>query len=608
MGLTINRLFTLSLAFLSLGCLPLSTYAAIPWRTERYTHFSQGEDLRGLLRSFVAAQGVNGVINESINATVSGNFEGMSPQTFFDGMVSANSLVWFYDGTNLYIDPASEVRTQALQLPYVSADKLIEAAKEIHYEASSWSVSRVAQAGIVQISGPALFVNKLTELAMALNTGLTEKDSIRVFPLKYAWAQDTNIAYQGQSVTVPGVAAQLQQLMFGQSGPSSSGSATTIGGTLSTPKPVNSQMTSMTALGGLPLNNTPPSSTATNSPDNAKNPPAAQGNPSSNASIQANVQLNALVIRDSLGRMALYEDAIALLDRPVPIIEITVSIVDVNTQYTRELGNRLFQISKTGGSNTFDIGIGPSGGDGKSSSTSSTPANIGLSAGFSGTVSAYKFVEAIRALEADNHAQTLSRPSVLTLDNTEAVIDRQQTFYVPISSQYAASLFNVNSGTVLRVTPHLIEDKGHRKVKLLVNIQDGSIDFTVPVNGMPTVSQSSVTTQAVVQEGQGLLIAGQYNKSDQKGDSGLPFINQIPLIGLLFGTKSKSQTTAERMYLITPKLIDLDEIPQEPYKQFFQSPLETEKALFKRVPDSYSVFDSEDNQALVHPDNARNHS
>lgn len=565
---------------------------AIPWSSNEYHHFCQGEDLKNLLIHFIAQQGINGIINPNIKGNISGNFNHMAPQVFFDGMMAANGLVWFYDGNNLYIDPASEVKTQSLQLPYVSIERLVEATHALRYQASNWSISPIPIAGLIQISGPSKFVDKIAELAVTLNTGLTEKDTIRLFPLKYAWAQDTTIAYQGQTLTVPGIATQLQQLMFGQSTTTSNtnNNDKSASSTLSAANKVQTQKTPLTPLGNLP-NAANPADDYNKSENNDK---PTQGVPSSHANIQANVPLNAIIIRDSLGRMPIYEEAIALLDRPVPIIEITVSIVDVDTQYTRELGNQLFALSKTTGNKLFDFAVGPSGRSTDASTSSVSigaantvnPANIA----FRGTVNAYKFAEAIRALEGNDHAKTLSRPSVLTLDNTEAVIDRQQTFYVQISSQYATNLFNVDAGTVLRVTPHYIEDGDQKKVKLLVKIQDGAINFSQPVNEMPTVSQSSVSTQAVVHEGQGLLIAGQYRQNHEKGESGIPFLSRIPIIGALFGTQTKTQSTAERMYLITPKLINLDDIPQEPYNQYFQPPERIQESPTVVTSTSYSTI------------------
>jgi type III secretion protein C len=580
-----NRFFYLSLFFWCAH--PLNLTAAIPWNPEPYTHYSHGEDLKSLLSSFCATQGINAVISPEVKGSISGTFVHEDPKAFFEGMTQANALVWFYDGNHMYIDTSSNVTAQTIQVPYVDADQLQRYSKSLGYECSRGFIQAIPEAGLIQISGPAKYVASVAALASQLSIGLADKDVFRSFPLKYAWAQDTTVAYQGGSVTVPGVASQLQKLMF-QDGNNDSDSTEIVKNTgrLGTP---------MRAQSLTPGNNADPKAAADQGQKDSKTNSQKWASP--NASIYADVAHNAVTVRDSAGRIPLYEEAIAMLDQPVSLIEITVSIVDVGTQFTSELGNRLFGLSKTvNGAEKFNIGFSPTGGasDGSDNLFENNPANIGLTSNFSGTVSAYRFTEAIKVLEANNRAQTLSRPSVLTLDNTEAIIDRQQTFYITTSGQYSTDLFNVNAGTILRVTPHLIEESGKNKVKLLVNIQDGSIDYTTQVNSIPTVSQSSVTTQAIVTEGEGLLIAGQYNKSNQKGSTGIPILRNIPLIGALFGTKTKEFSTAERMYLITPKVIHLDQHLKEEHKQYFSSPDDLREKEFEPNGTSYTALKSEE--------------
>lgn len=557
--------------------------AQIPWSKETYTHYSKAESLSSLLNGFFASQGINSVIGQGVNAILSGNFIHQDPKTFFEGMAQANSLVWFYDGNHIYIDDSTKVTTQTVQLPYVTAQQLKYYIEGLGYEASKSSITSIEEAGLIQISGPIKFVQEVMVLAQNLSGGLAEKDVFRSFPLKYAWAQDTSVAYQGGRLTVPGVASQLQALMFkGNTNNSNSSDVATVGGTMGVPQRGKSL---------TPNNNLNPDSSKSNTSSDNKDDVTQLASP--NASIQADVAHNAVTVRDSAGRMPLYEDAVAMLDRPVSIIEITVSIVDVGTQFTSELGNRLFSLEKTiDGNSIWSVKTGLSGSqfNNTTGDLTNNPANIGLGGTFKGTVSAYKFAEAIKALESNNQAQTLSRPSVLTLDNTEAVIDRQQTFYVTTSGQYSTDLFNVNAGTVLRVTPHLIKENNKNKVKLLVNIQDGSIDYDTQVNAIPTVSQSTVTTQAIVTEGEGLLIAGQYNKSDKKGSSGIPILSRLPLIGHLFGTKTRGYSTAERMYLITPKVINIDEGALEEHKQYFESPQKLNYERFESASTSYATL------------------
>ena len=61
-------------------------------------------------------------------------------------------------------------------------------------------------------------------------------------------------------------------------------------------------------------------------------------------------------------------------------------------------------------------------------------------------------------LESEQQARTLGMPSVLTFDNVEATLEDTTTSYIKVEGKDAADLFKVEAGTVLQVTPHIVED------------------------------------------------------------------------------------------------------------------------------------------------------
>ncbi|HQU09334.1 MAG: EscC/YscC/HrcC family type III secretion system outer membrane ring protein, partial [Verrucomicrobia bacterium 21-51-4] len=383
------------------------------------------------------------------------------------------------------------------------------------------------------------------------------------------------------SVTVPGVATLLTNLMFGTASPDGSGglNARPFGSSTSTPE---KQQALSPVVGGSYPNPQVNVNVASASPVEASR--VNKSNtintaPSNNASIQCDTRLNAIVIRDSEDRMVLYSQTIAQLDRPVSLIEINAAIVDIDSAYLQDLGNQYFKISKNQKSAAVNL-VGPL----------SAVGSLANNFAFQGLVNGAVFMSSVEALANDSHAQVLSRPSVLTLDNTQAIINRQQQFYVPVTSTYDASLFNVTPGMTLQVTPHLIVEPNTRKIKLLVNIQDGAIDNSVPqVSSIPVVSQSNITTQGIVDENLSLLIGGYYQKQNSKGTVGLPFLSQIPIIGLLFGTESRQHTITNRMYLITPKVVESTPENSEQFNRYFEPAGIQRNVDLRPEPDGYLV-------------------
>ena len=173
----------------------------------------------------------------------------------------------------------------------------------------------------------------------------------------------------------------------------------------------------------------------------------------------------------------------------------------------------------------------------------------------------------VNALEEDNKANTLGKPSVLTLDNVEATLEDTTTRYIPVRGYESSDLFKVESGTVLRVTPHIIdrEDGQDPLIQMVISLQanqENTADgLSVSEDGevvVPPIKQTRINTQAVVQQGQSLLLGGYYVQYEGDKDSGIPILKDIPFAGALFGSSGDSTYTRERLLLITPKILNLD--------------------------------------------------
>jgi type III secretion protein C len=309
------------------------------------------------------------------------------------------------------------------------------------------------------------------------------------------------------------------------------------------------------------------------------------------------------VIRDIRENMAFYRSAIEKLDVPARIVEISAAVIDVEAGKGRSLGVDGVGVSGSGygvaasstGNRNFLNGSGgllgnltgsasnavSTGTGGFSSGSLNSAPNI-LASGVFGTT---RITATINALEAENKAKTLSRPTVMTLDNFGATITSQETFYVNSTGQYVSNLFNISSGLSLQVVPHIIHgDKGD-EVYLQVQISDGSVT-SQSVGQIPTVQQSTLTTQSLIKREQSLLIGGLFIKVDQKQASGYPWLRKIPVLGSLFGVTTKNKSYVERLFLLTPKIVELSNKNLGDYGAYFQpSPAESDAIDQRQNPD-----------------------
>ena len=141
----------------------------------------------------------------------------------------------------------------------------------------------------------------------------------------------------------------------------------------------------------------------------------------------------------------------------------------------------------------------------------------------------------------------------------------------------------MEAGTVLRVTPHIIRDAaGQTSIKLVVSVQDdqNSDSGTTSVGALPPIKQTKINTQAIVGAGQSLLIGGYYYEKKNTDASGIPILMHIPVLGHLFKTTEKGTKRMERLILITPKVIHLNDPQNVPARvddpSFHRSPTQSD--------------------------------
>jgi type II secretory pathway component GspD/PulD (secretin) len=514
----------------------------------------------------------------SPNLMVQGEFSGNNGYAFIAQIAKKLNLEWAATDNQVFLAPAGSVATEQISVGNPDLANAVARKLTDQFKNHGSNIAVSPSGNDINITGLSWWINAvkgdavtraMTDSRKELLQSLSDKSttglgvvgprdilinsstpgglSLMIFKLKNAWAEDKTANVGGAQQNVPGVSSLFSQvtgvpkLMKPPTGPAGnkndpSGTATSI-----PPLPAiaggfgNSPMNTL-------VNNT---SKDDNSQDNKKADPM-----SNQRSVIADPRQNAVIVRDSSEHYDTYKQLINYMDQSAPMIQIDAYIVDLQKNEATDLG---FGLSWSGG---------------KFGNSSVTPGGAGTPASPNVILSSQQGVQLlskISALETRGLSQVVSVPTVLALNNLEATFSTRQTFYVPVQGNQDASLTSVTAQTFLRVTPMFTnegEGDDAKRIKISLDIQDSSVDNaqSSQVSGLPQVTENQIATQAVVNNGDTLVIGGQVVRKIIDGDSGFPFLSRMPILGLLFGQRSRQYQEFLRIYIISPRLLGEDSL------------------------------------------------
>ena len=170
---------------------------------------------------------------------------------------------------------------------------------------------------------------------------------------------------------------------------------------------------------------------------------------------------------------------------------------------------------------------------------------------------------ALQALKNITDVQILSSPKLLVLDKQQARL--QVGDLVPTITQSATSVISAGApvvnnvqyqatGVILTVTPH-INSGGLVTLDIEQEVSDVVPTNTSSINS-PTFQQRKITTKVVVQNGETITLGGMISDKKLRGTSGVPIVQDIPVLGALFSTKTRNEDRTELLVLLTPRVIN----------------------------------------------------
>jgi general secretion pathway protein D len=193
----------------------------------------------------------------------------------------------------------------------------------------------------------------------------------------------------------------------------------------------------------------------------------------------------------------------------------------------------------------------------------------------------------LNALASDTNVSILSSPQILVLNNEAASINVGDQ--VPIitsevvpsgteGTTLTRSIQYRDTGVILNVTPR-INYKGI--IILEIDQQVSNARPGVPAVGVdsPVISTRQLRTKLAVKDGQSIMMGGMIRKDTNIVDSGVPLLKDVPGLGWLFKSQTENTTRTELLVMITPYVIESEDVLQQYFTNFQKKVTELRKEL-----------------------------
>jgi type IV pilus assembly protein PilQ len=304
---------------------------------------------------------------------------------------------------------------------------------------------------------------------------------------------------------------------------------------------------------------------------------------SDRGSVAIDERTNTLLLQDTSERLADIRRLVSTLDIPVRQVLIEARIVIVNDDYSRELGVRF------GATAAFDHGGRDGGGivgannfvtEDDDFSLSRTPDGVNTPPAFAqgdpidrymvnlpvanpaGRLaltlldSDYIVDLELSAAQAEGRGEIISSPRLITANQREATIEQGVEIPYQQSSSSGATTTQFKKAVLsLKVTPQITPD--NRVILDLTVAKDSVGQLVASATGgfVPSIDTRNIVTQVLVNDGQTVVLGGILETERRDAETKVPWLGDVPVLGRLFKTTSKTDNKDELLIFVTPRIL-----------------------------------------------------
>jgi type IV pilus assembly protein PilQ len=305
---------------------------------------------------------------------------------------------------------------------------------------------------------------------------------------------------------------------------------------------------------------------------------------SSRGSVAIDDRTNILLVQDTAERLQDIRRLVRTLDIPVRQVLIETRIVVVADDYGRELGVRfgftgvtdqgssgLLAVSGTGGGTDTIINSAlgnlndPNNGTPFPIDVPSLADRYNVNVPISSPAGTFALAVLdsdyivdleLTALQTEGRGEIVSTPRVITANQKEARIEQGVEIPYQESASSGATTTQFKKAVLsLTVTPQITPDD--KIIMDLVVSKDNVGELTPSGNGglVPSIDTRSIETQVLVSDGQTVVLGGIYETERRETVRKVPWLGDIPGLGVLFRSTSNTQRKAELLIFVTPRIL-----------------------------------------------------
>ncbi|MDR3253705.1 MAG: type II and III secretion system protein [Endomicrobium sp.] len=165
-----------------------------------------------------------------------------------------------------------------------------------------------------------------------------------------------------------------------------------------------------------------------------------------------------------------------------------------------------------------------------------------------------KFSADIKALEANGAAKVLSKPKLVTKSGTNARFMVGGEFPIVAAAVGASSINWKEYGIIMKITPTIIKDNN---IDIVLSTELSRLDYSIPtVATYPVIAKRQAPSHIQMKDGDTMILAGLIETTRGETVTGIPFLSDIHVLGLLFSTTKNTEVKTNVLIFVTTKLIE----------------------------------------------------